>query len=130
VPPAPERPRFGPPDPETAATEARALVARAIEGLRDARDSLDEAAEFTSLPVDLAAPLSAFESAVGALRRLLIRYVDGELTREGRSLPDTGEDVVHAMQDLLAPSAEWTESMAKRQRHLSDRPPHDDAATR
>jgi hypothetical protein len=61
-----------------AEVEASALVTRAIDGLRDARDTLDEAAESSSLPDDLATALRASDSAVNAIRTLPIGLADEE----------------------------------------------------
>ena len=110
-----------------AAVEAIALVTRAIDSLRDARDALDEAAEFSSLPVDLASALHAYESAVNAIRTLLIELAGkGSKPTEGPWLPDSGKDVVRAMAGLLEPTARWTESMAKLDRHLARHPQDDE----
>ena len=110
-----------------AAVEATALVTKAIDSLRDAQYALDEAAEFSSLPNDLATALRAYDFVVGAVRTLLIELADeASKPTEGRSLPDSDEDVVRAISSLLEPTPQWTESMAKLQRHLARHPRDDD----
>lgn len=112
-----------------ATVEASALVTRAIDSLRDAQYALDEAAELSSLPNDLAMALRAYDFVVGAVRRLLIELAEeASKPKEGRSLPDNDEDVVRAISSLLEPTPQWTESMAKLERHLASRPRDDDPA--
>jgi hypothetical protein len=51
--------------------EANALLAQAVDRLRDARDLLDEAAQVDSLPDGLAGWFQAYEGVVESLRRNL-----------------------------------------------------------
>jgi hypothetical protein len=71
MPPANPDPPIQPDEVSARVREANALLARAIEHLRDARDLLDEAAEVESLPAGLAGGLRAYESVIESLRRTL-----------------------------------------------------------
>jgi hypothetical protein len=69
--PARPEPPIPPDDVSERVREAAALLAQAVDRLRDARDLLDEAAQVESLPEGLAGWYQAYEGVVESLRRNL-----------------------------------------------------------
>jgi hypothetical protein len=71
VPPARPDSPIQPDEVSKRVREATALLAQAVDRLRDARDLLDEAAQVESLPDGLAGWFQAYEGVVESLRRNL-----------------------------------------------------------
>jgi len=71
MPPAKPDPPIQPDEVSERVREANALLAQAVDRLRDARDLLDEAAQVESLPEGLVGGFQAYEGVVESLRRTL-----------------------------------------------------------